>query len=267
MQAYMNMEAALKTLTTGEVTYWSTGRARLWRKGETSGFTQALRGVNIDCDGDAVILEVRQKGPACHTGLRSCFDTETLVDQDELRRELIGAIKDKALTLGDFTLTSGKKSDFTLTSGKKSSFYLDIKKIITDPGNLAVISRLISDLHAREVDVIAGPELGAIPIVVSVAMRCGLPFAMIRKGERSHGTGKMIEGELKSGDRVLLIDDVTTSGGSLAKSVEAIRSTGAQVTLVTCVVDRMEGAQETLRRETGVDLAPLLTLRDLGIEP
>jgi phosphoribosyl-AMP cyclohydrolase len=74
MTAWMNREAFERTLETGEVVYWSRSRGTLWRKGETSGFTQRVRSLYIDCDGDAVLLRVEQVGgAACHTGRRSCF--------------------------------------------------------------------------------------------------------------------------------------------------------------------------------------------------
>ncbi len=74
MVAYMNEEAFQKTLELGEVVYWSTSRNELWHKGESSGNTQTLKELRIDCDGDAVLLKVEQKGDAaCHTGRRSCF--------------------------------------------------------------------------------------------------------------------------------------------------------------------------------------------------
>ncbi len=73
MVAHMNAEALAKTLATGQAWYWSRSRQALWRKGETSGHTQDVVAVQIDCDQDAVLLTVRQIGPACHTGARSCF--------------------------------------------------------------------------------------------------------------------------------------------------------------------------------------------------
>jgi len=74
MVAYMNEAAFRATLARGEVVYWSTSRGELWHKGETSGHTQALKALRVDCDGDAVVLQVEQKGgAACHTGRRSCF--------------------------------------------------------------------------------------------------------------------------------------------------------------------------------------------------
>ena len=74
MVAWMDDEALHRTLTTGRATYWSRSRQQLWRKGDTSGHIQLVRGVELDCDGDALLLRVEQVGPACHTGTRSCFD-------------------------------------------------------------------------------------------------------------------------------------------------------------------------------------------------
>ncbi len=73
MLAYMNAESLRLTLKTGEVTYWSRSRARLWRKGETSGHTQRLVEAYVDCDGDTLLMKVEQIGPACHTGAPTCF--------------------------------------------------------------------------------------------------------------------------------------------------------------------------------------------------
>ena len=99
MVAQMNEESLRQTLTTGEVHYWSRARGRLWRKGEESGFTQRVRSICIDCDGDVVLLRVEQRGgAACHTGRRSCFfrrlegDAWTVVgervfDPDEVYRK------------------------------------------------------------------------------------------------------------------------------------------------------------------------------------
>ena len=78
MLAWMNDEALARTLATGEATYWSRSRGQLWTKGETSGHTQKVLSVSLDCDGDALLLSVEQTGPACHTGDHSCFDAHTL---------------------------------------------------------------------------------------------------------------------------------------------------------------------------------------------
>ena len=83
MMAWMNQEALEITLRTGQVTYWSRSRNSLWRKGETSGHTQALRSIAYDCDGDALLMKVEQIGAACHTGKRSCFYREIQFHETE----------------------------------------------------------------------------------------------------------------------------------------------------------------------------------------
>ncbi|PWV80571.1 phosphoribosyl-AMP cyclohydrolase [Halomonas sp. A11-A] len=95
MMAWMNREALEETLRTGRVCYWSRSRGKLWRKGESSGQQQHLKSAALDCDGDTLLLQVEQTGPACHTGRRSCFyvalenneaciTAEPLIDPDTL---------------------------------------------------------------------------------------------------------------------------------------------------------------------------------------
>ncbi len=78
MLGWMDAEALRRTLTTGRVTFWSRSRQEYWRKGDTSGHIQLVRGARLDCDGDAILLSVEQIGPACHTGTRTCFDADDL---------------------------------------------------------------------------------------------------------------------------------------------------------------------------------------------
>jgi phosphoribosyl-AMP cyclohydrolase len=78
MVAWMDDEALRRTLSSGRATYWSRSRQEYWRKGDTSGHVQHVRSVSLDCDGDALLVEVDQVGPACHTGSRSCFDDRVL---------------------------------------------------------------------------------------------------------------------------------------------------------------------------------------------
>lgn len=78
MLGWMDAEALRRTLTSGRVTFWSRSRREYWRKGDTSGNYQLVRGVRLDCDGDAILVQVHQHGPACHTGTRTCFDADDL---------------------------------------------------------------------------------------------------------------------------------------------------------------------------------------------
>jgi phosphoribosyl-AMP cyclohydrolase len=89
MLAWMNADSLEATLVTGEVTYWSRSRGELWRKGATSGHTQRLRELRIDCDRDCVLLIVEQEGPACHTNRRSCFYTTVREGREHILSEPI----------------------------------------------------------------------------------------------------------------------------------------------------------------------------------
>ena len=151
--------------------------------------------------------------------------------------------------------------DFTLTSGKKSSYYVNIKKAYTDPSVL----RSIGEAMATQVrgSRVAGVALGAIPIVVAVSLITGKNFSMLRKEERQHGTGARIEGEIGKGEVVDILEDVTTTGGSVVAAIHAVREAGGRVERVIVVVDRGEGAAEALEKE-GVQLLPMVTASDLG---
>ena len=151
--------------------------------------------------------------------------------------------------------------DFTLTSGKKSRYYVDIKKAITRPDILREIARGMAP-HAAAADRIAGVELGAVPIAAAVAMETGKPYVMVRKERKEHGTGKDFEGELNPGDRVLFVEDVVTTGGTLVRAIERIRERGAKVADVVAVVDREEGGRDALAA-AGVTLHALLTAAEL----
>jgi orotate phosphoribosyltransferase len=150
---------------------------------------------------------------------------------------------------------------FTLTSGQTSDVYVDVKRATTDPDRLR---RIADRLAARVGDAerFAGMELGAVPLVVALALTAGKPYAIVRKAARTHGTGTRVEGEIPRAARVLVIEDVTTTGGSVVETVGLLRDAGATVDRVVCVVDRGQGATEKLAG-IGVRLEPLVTLDEL----
>lgn len=154
-----------------------------------------------------------------------------------------------------------KTGEFTLTSGKKSSFYVDIKQASTNPEVLKEIAACMAQKLEGE-DKIAGMELGAVPLAVALSLEVGLPYLIIRKKERKHGTGKLIEGPLESGDSILLVEDVTTTGSSLLKAAEIIKQEGGEVTRALVVVDREEGAYELLR-DNSLELVPLVRVSEM----
>lgn len=151
--------------------------------------------------------------------------------------------------------------EFTLTSGRTSRYYVDVKKAASRPDLLRRIARTLAD-RLDDADVVAGVELGAVPLVVAASLESGLPFALLRKGERAHGTGRGIEGADVKDRRVVILEDVTTSGGSVAEAVERLRAAGATVERVETVVDRGEGAAGRLDA-MGVRLGALVSSQDL----
>ena len=151
--------------------------------------------------------------------------------------------------------------DFTLASGEKSDVYVDVKRAWPDPRRLEMMSAALA-ARVGDADRLAGMELGAVPLVVATAMRTGLPYAILRKTAKEHGTRQSFEGEIPVGSRVLLIEDVSTTGGSLLRSVEIIRAAGGTVDRALVIIDREAGSREKLAA-AGVRLEALATFRDL----
>lgn len=150
---------------------------------------------------------------------------------------------------------------FTLASGKTSDLYVDIKRASTRPTILREIARRMAP-HVRGYDRIAGVELGAVPIAAAVALETDVPFLILRKEAKLHGTKRAHEGEMRAGDRVAFVEDVVTTGGTLRGAIERLRAEGAVVDRAVAVVDREEGGAEALGA-AGVDLVSLLRARDL----
>jgi orotate phosphoribosyltransferase len=151
--------------------------------------------------------------------------------------------------------------DFTLASGEKSDVYVDVKRAWTEPSRLERLATALAAKAGTE-ERLAGMELGAVPLVVALALRTGRPFAVLRKAAKEHGTRQPFEGELPDGSRVLLVEDVTTTGGSTVRSVEIVRAAGARVDRALVVVDRDAGATEKLAG-VGVRLEPLVRFPEL----
>jgi orotate phosphoribosyltransferase len=149
--------------------------------------------------------------------------------------------------------------DFTLASGAKSPYYIDVKSAVTHPDLLLAIAGAVTAAH--EFDVVAGVAVGGVPLAVAVALTAKKPYAIIRASEKSHGRKEVIIGSVKEKD-VLLIEDVTTSGGSALYGIKALRAAGARADRVVTVVDREQGAEAALMAE-GVRIIPLVRLCEL----
>ena len=156
-----------------------------------------------------------------------------------------------------------KFGDFTLASGKKSSYYIDIKKASTDPKTLKVIAKEAGNvIKGMDLAAVGGVVLGGVPLATAVSMETDLPLILIRKSEKEYGTGGRFVGDFKEGSKILLLEDVTTSGGSVMDAIVAIREAGAVVDRVITVVDRESGAEKSLS-DIGVKLVPLVRASDL----
>lgn len=148
---------------------------------------------------------------------------------------------------------------FVLASGRESSYYIDIKSAVTNPDLLREIADEVAGNH--RFDIIAGVAVGGVPLAVAVSLASGKPYAIIRSSEKDHGKKGRIIGDV-AGKHVLLIEDVTTSGGSALYGITELRAAGAHIDSVITVVDREEGASEMLAKEN-VTLLPLARVSEI----
>jgi orotate phosphoribosyltransferase len=157
------------------------------------------------------------------------------------------------------------EGDFTLRSGRKSKYYLDKYLFETQPNLLRELARRFAKYVTPEVDRIAGAELGAIALATATALETGKPFVIVRNAKKAgYGTGKLIEGRLERGERVLLVEDIATSGGQAIEACQTLKSAGAIVTAVVVTIDRQEGGRQAIEA-AGLRFEALFTTADLGI--
>lgn len=170
--------------------------------------------------------------------------------------------------------TALKRGTFRLASGREASFYLDAKQVVLDArGSMLVGRAILEKLKALGPlpDAVGGMSIGADPItsaVVTMAGVEGLPLKgfMVRKESKDHGTKKYIEGPVAPGQRVVIVEDVTTTGGSSLLAIDRAQEFGLVVERVVTVIDRLAGAQAAFAAR-GIPLESLVTIRDLGIDP
>jgi orotate phosphoribosyltransferase len=158
---------------------------------------------------------------------------------------------------------------FTLTSGKKSEFYIDAKKTVLSAEGLELTGfAYFQEIKLEPIDGIGGLTLGADPIAYSAALMStingkSLDAFVVRKEPKKHGTMQWIEGNLKPGAWVAIVDDVVTTGASTILAVKRAREAGFNVRKILALVDREEGGAENVLRETGLKLETLFTKTDL----
>jgi orotate phosphoribosyltransferase len=167
---------------------------------------------------------------------------------------------------------SAKRGDFTLSSGKRSTLYIDARLTTMSPDGLALIGPLaLGAIRGAtwDIDSAGGLTLGADPISYAIAFASALPGAgplvrafTVRKEAKTHGTGKLIEGPYHEGDRVVIVEDVITTGGSALRAADAVKSAGGRISGVLALVDREEGGREAIEA-TGLAVLSLTRAADI----
>jgi orotate phosphoribosyltransferase len=164
----------------------------------------------------------------------------------------------------DLVAVAWLEGDFVLRSGRRSRYYLDKYRFETQPALLRRVGRHLAELVPAGTDRLAAPELGAVLLGGAVSPELDLPLVLVRKEAKDYATGRALEGLLDPGDRVTVIEDVLTTGGAAISAIEKLRDAGAIVLGLVGVLDREEGAAESLHR-LGVPFTPLFRTSDLPV--
>jgi orotate phosphoribosyltransferase len=168
--------------------------------------------------------------------------------------------RDLARRIGERCRLSG---EFLLRSGEESSTYFDKYLFEADPSLLALVAEHAIRLIPKDTEILAGLELGGVPIATALSLATGIPMAFVRKEAKTYGTAQLAEGAQIAGKRVLVIEDVITTGGQVAMSTADLRSGDALVESVLCIIDRSHGSHPLLD-SIGCTIISLFTEDELG---
>jgi len=188
--------------------------------------------------------------------MKPFFVTDT--ERRGSRARLREIVREQSLAFGNFTLASGATSHF----------YIDLRRTTTHPEGAYLVATLLLDrLRDDWPDAAGGPTIGADPIAGALATMSHLhgnplPTFIVRSATKDHGTQKRVEGHLKTGDRVILLDDVITRGGSLVQAIRAVRELGAEVQKVMTILNRNAGGDEVIANE-GLTIDSIFELHDI----
>ena len=153
---------------------------------------------------------------------------------------------------------------FVLRSGAVSNYYFDKYRLTTRPALLRRVGEALAAMVPPNVERIAGPELGAVPLATAISLRTGIPSVFVRKTAKGYGTDRGFEGEIFAGERVLVVEDVLTTGSEAIRSATALRDFGANVVEIIAVVDREEGAAANIAA-AGFEFRALFSKSSLGL--
>lgn len=152
---------------------------------------------------------------------------------------------------------------FVLRSGKTSTTYFDKYRFESDPRVLAQIAAALAAFVPTDTQVLCGLEMGGIPIVTMLSQNTGLPAAFMRKEAKSYGTCQYAEGADLRDKKLILVEDVVSSGGAILDTVQKMRADGLAIDTALCVIDRQTGGKEKLA-EAGIELVALLTMEEIA---
>jgi orotate phosphoribosyltransferase len=156
------------------------------------------------------------------------------------------------------------RGDFVLSSGARSHYYFDKYLFETKPGILRRLASFLAELVPTDTDRIAGTELGAVALATALSLETGLPFVIARKGTKAYSTARLVEGELYPGERVVLVEDVISTGAQAIRAAERIVGAGARVIGILAVIDREQGGPEAISA-AGFTLSTLFSRSGLGL--
>jgi orotate phosphoribosyltransferase len=156
------------------------------------------------------------------------------------------------------------RGDFVLSSGARSNYYFDKYLFETKPGILRRLASFLAEMVPPQTDRIAGTELGAVALATAVSLETGLPFVIARKGTKAYSTAKLVEGEIYPGDRVVVVEDVISTGAQGIRAADRLVEVGAQVLGVLAVIDREQGGPEAISA-AGYTLTTLFRRSQLGL--
>jgi orotate phosphoribosyltransferase len=152
--------------------------------------------------------------------------------------------------------------EFRLRSGMTATTYFDKYQFESDPELLRAVAEGLAPRLPADTEVLAGLELGGVPIATALSLHTGLPTVFVRKHAKPYGTAKLAEGPDVAGKRLTVVEDVITTGGQVVASTKDLRELGAIVEVVMCVIDRQQGGAENLA-EIDLELRPLFTRAEL----